>query len=197
MLRILLAIAVLFVAAGGAHAADNAVTPGNFVVERPTLLSLGFEWKISGDDNRNAMVAVTYRKAGESKWRVALPLFRVGGEFIAGPKPEFGGLNYYNYTVPPAFAGSVLDLQPDTEYEVHFAMRDPDGVNGATDKTVTVRTRNAPAPASGGHVYHVYPFSHKGPLGPNEFIGLLAAYYLGADESDHNNVFRRGSGRAT
>jgi hypothetical protein len=188
-LRIFLAIALLFATAAETCAADNAVTPGSFFIERPTLLSLGFEWKISGDDNRNATVAVTYRKAGDNRWRNALPLFRTGGEFIAGPKPEFGGLNYYNYTVPPAFAGSVLNLQPDTEYEVHFAMSDPDGVKGEAEKTVTVRTRKAPAPAIGGHVYQVYPFSHKGTLGPDEFIGLLAAYYLGADESDHNNVF--------
>src|SRR5471032_530534 len=167
--RILMAVAVLCALTGGARAADSAVTPGAIVIERPTLLSLGFEWKISGDDNRNAVVAVTFRKAGESKWRNALPLFRMSGEFIAGPKPQFGGLNYYNYTVPPAFAGSVLNLQPDTEYEMHFAMRDPDGVNCEAEKTVTVRTRKTPAAAAGGHVYHVYPFSHKAALGPNEF----------------------------
>ena len=189
MQRILLAVAILCALASGARAVDNAVTPGDFVIERPTLLSLGFEWKISGDDNRNAEVTVTYRKTGDGKWRDALPLFRMGGEFIAGPKPQFGGLNYYNYTVPPGFAGSVLNLEPDTEYEVHFSMHDPDGVKGDAEKTVTVRTRKVPAPAVGGHVYQVYPFSHKGPLGPNEFIGLLAAYYMGADESDHNNVF--------
>ena len=188
--RCLLTLAAfIFVSTSPAYSAENAVTPGEFVIERPTLLSLGFEWKISGDEHRHAMVAVTYRQAGENKWRNALPLLRMGGEFIAGPKPEYGGLNYYNYTVPPAFAGSVLNLRPDTAYEVHFAMRDPDGVNGEAEKTVTVRTRKVPAPGTGGHVYHVYPFSHKGPLGPNEFIGLLAAYYLGADESDHNNVF--------
>ena len=189
MRQLLLALIALGFLAGAARADDKAVTPGAFIVERPTLLSLGFEWTISGDDNRNAAVAVTYRKAGESQWRPALPLFRMGGEFIAGPKPQYGGLNYYNYTVPPAFAGSVLNLQPDTEYEVHFVMSDPDGVHGSSDKTVTVRTRKLPTPATGGHVYHVYPFSHKAPLGPNEFIGLLAAYYLGADESDHSNVF--------
>ncbi len=187
--RILLAVAILCGLAGSAFAAESAVVPGDFIIERPTLLSLGFEWKISGDENRNAAVAVTYRKSGESKWRNALPLFRLGGEFIAGPKPEFGGLNYYNYTVPPTFAGSVLNLQPDTEYEVHFAMRDPDGVTGDAEKTVIVRTRKVPTPATGGHVYQVWPYSHKGALGPNEFIGLLAAYYMGADESDHNNVF--------
>ena len=185
MRRLLLAVAV-FCGLAGAARAENAVAPGAFVIERPTLLSLGFEWKISGDDNRNAAVAVTYRKTGDAKWLKALPLFRMGGEFIAGPKPQYGP-NYYNFTVPPAFAGSVLNLQPDTEYEVHFVLSDPDG--GGGEKSATVRTRAVPKPASGGNVYHVYPYSHKAPLGPNEFIGLLAAYYIGADESDHNNVF--------
>ncbi len=189
MQRIALAMAAVCALAGSAQAADNAVTSGTFVIERPTLLSLGFEWKISGDDNRNAAVIVTYRKTGQATWRQALPMLRMGGEFIAGPKPQYGGLNYYNYTVPPAFAGSVLGLQPDTAYDVHFTMRDPDGVNGEAEKTVTVRTRAIPRPAAGGHVYQVWPFSHKDKLGPDEFIGLLAAYYMGADESDHSNVF--------
>lgn len=189
MQRIALAMAAVCALAGGAQAADNVVTSGTFVIERPTLLSLGFEWKISGDDNRNAAVIVTYRKTGQAMWRQALPMLRMGGEFIAGPKPQYGGLNYYDYTVPPAFAGSVLGLQPDTAYDVHFTMRDPDGVNGEAEKTVTVRTRAIPRAAAGGHVYQVWPFSHKDKLGPDEFIGLLAAYYMGADESDHSNVF--------
>ena len=42
--------------------AQMNTTPGEFVAEPPTLVSLGFEWKISGDDNRNAHVDVTYRK---------------------------------------------------------------------------------------------------------------------------------------
>lgn len=188
-MRGFLLAAALLCALGGMARADDAVTTGQFITERPTLLSLGFEWKIAGDDNRNAVVTVTYRKAGTADWHNALPLFRMGGEFIAGPKPQYGGMNYYNYTVPSGFAGSVLNLQPDTEYEVHFVMHDPDGVKGVAEKTMTVRTRKVPAPAAGGHVYQVWPFSHKGKLGPDEFTGLLAAYYMGADESDHNNVF--------
>ncbi|MBV9549112.1 MAG: hypothetical protein JO256_05495 [Alphaproteobacteria bacterium] len=189
MRLMLLAVAAFCGLCGNAEAAVNAVTPGAFHIERPTLLSLGFDWSIKGDDNRNASVAVTYRKVGENTWRKALPLFRLGGEFIAGPKPQYGGLNYYDYKVPPGFAGSVLNLEPNTEYEVHFVMRDPDGVRGKAEKMAKVRTRKVPAPASGGRVFQVWPFSHKGPLGPNEFTGLLAAYYMGADESDHSNVF--------
>ena len=36
--------------------AQAPTTSGEFTVEPPTLLSLGFDWKISGDDNRNAHV---------------------------------------------------------------------------------------------------------------------------------------------
>ena len=45
----------LFLAASGADA-DNSTRAGEFVVEHPTLLNLGFEWAIHGDANRNATV---------------------------------------------------------------------------------------------------------------------------------------------
>jgi len=60
------------------------------------------------------------------------------------------------------FAGSILDLEPNTAYEARFVLRDPDGAKGATTKTVTVRTRPEPMPAQGGSVYHVYPPGFKG-----------------------------------
>jgi hypothetical protein len=40
----------------------NKVKAGEFVVEPPTLICLGFEWHIDGDDNRNATVDVHYHK---------------------------------------------------------------------------------------------------------------------------------------
>jgi hypothetical protein len=42
----------------GALAASNKVISKLFVTEPPALISLGFEWEIDGDDNRNAEVAV-------------------------------------------------------------------------------------------------------------------------------------------
>jgi hypothetical protein len=41
--------------------ATSAVVPGELVVEPATLINLGFEWLIEGDDNRNAGVAVSFR----------------------------------------------------------------------------------------------------------------------------------------
>ncbi len=35
---------------------------------------------------------------------------------------------------PNMFAGSILDLEPDTEYEARFVMSDPDGVEGRRSK---------------------------------------------------------------
>ena len=44
--------------------AQDVVTAGAFVVELATLHNLGFEWSISGDQNRNATVAVAYGLLG-------------------------------------------------------------------------------------------------------------------------------------
>jgi hypothetical protein len=49
----------------------NSVTTVEFIVDPPTLINLGFEWMIQGDDNRNAKVEVTYRKKGEAQWKTA------------------------------------------------------------------------------------------------------------------------------
>ena len=62
--------------------AEDKVTPGELVVDHPTLINLGFEWLIQGDDNRNAEVAVSYRRQGDSQWKQALPLLRLQGERI-------------------------------------------------------------------------------------------------------------------
>src|SRR4029079_5100873 len=66
-----------------AHAEDR-VTPGEPTVEPPTLISLGIDWPIEGDDNRNASVGVEYRRSGESAWHRALPLFRLQNEQVNG-----------------------------------------------------------------------------------------------------------------
>ena len=49
-----------------ANATRNGVVTGELVIEPPTLINLGFEWLIQGDDNRNAAVQVSYRKPGEA-----------------------------------------------------------------------------------------------------------------------------------
>ena len=176
------------VLSSGPASAENATTPGKFTVERPTLLSLGFEWRISGDDNRNAKVAVSYRKTGDTAWRQGLPMLRIDSEVVDGGRPVKGGTFYYDYTAPNMFAGSILNLEPDTEYECRFVLSDPDGTSGTSERTATVRTRKVPAPASGGRVYNVYPFGYEGKMEQPAFIGLMSAYYTGTGNGDHSNV---------
>ena len=161
----------------------SGVTAGALIVEPPTLICLGFEWEISGDDNRNATVDVTYRKSGEKVWRDALPLLRMGGEKIFRAP----------YTVPDRFAGSILDLEPDTEYEVQLTMKDADGVSGQATQLRKVRTRGEPKAATGGRVLHVYPPTWRGTKEEPNFTGLMAAY-AGAGTGDWNVVYQQKVG---
>ena len=154
-----------------AAAPGGAVTAGEFLVDPPTLINLGFEWFIQGDDNRNASVDVSYRKQGTTEWKPALPLLRLRGERIKQG-------DQLDVTSPNMFAGSILDLEPNTAYEARFVLRDPDGVSGQSTKTVTVRTRPEPMPAAGGNVYHVYPPGHKGAKIEPSFEGLMCAYNI-------------------
>ena len=151
---------------------DRQVTPGELVVNNPTLINLGFEWLIEGDANRNAAVAVSYRRLGETAWTEGMPLLRLQGERIQQT-------NTWNLVVPNMFAGSILDLEPDTAYEARFEMTDRDGVRPSADgaiRVVTVRTRPEPTPATDGSVYHVYPPTYTGPREEPAFDGIMCAY---------------------
>lgn len=173
--------ALCLLAAAALSAQDNAVRPGRFHVEHPTLLNLGFEWLIDGDANRNARVEVRFRKVGTSRWREALPLLRIGGERVYRTQYQM------SYTVPNGFAGSILDLEPGTEYECEFTMSDPDGVSGEAKQTMTVATRTEPQPYEGGRILHVYPDDHVGPKEEPNFIGIKHAYY-GPGRGDWTSV---------
>ncbi|MEZ5355347.1 MAG: hypothetical protein R2762_22150 [Bryobacteraceae bacterium] len=164
-------IATLLLFTGFTLQAQNGAVAGRFHVEHPTLLNLGFEWTIEGDANRNAVVDVRFRKAGDSTWRPGLPLLRVGGERVYRDRESM------TYTVPEGFAGSILNLEPATSYECEFTLRDPDGVSGQAQQRVTVATRSEPKPYAGGRVLHVYPPDHQGPREEPSFIGIKAAYY--------------------
>ena len=112
-----------------------------------------------------------------------MPLLRMGGEKIFRAP----------YTVPDRFAGSILDLDPDTAYEVRLTMKDPDGVSGQAVQTAKVRTRGEPKAAAGGRVLHVYPPTWRGAKEEPSFTGLMAAY-AGAGTGDWNVVFQNKVG---
>jgi hypothetical protein len=177
--NVVVGLAALGCGASATAQPSQAVTAGELVVEPPTLISLGFEWYIDGDADRDAAVAVAYRRAGEREWRNSLPLLRVQNERTFYVETLY-------YTAPNMFAGSVFELDENTDYEVRFTLTDPDGVSGEAQRVVNVRTRAEPQPYAGGTTYHVYPTDYTGPRQEPAFGGLLAAYYknaLGGDWS--------------
>src|SRR6187549_637688 len=129
-----------------------AAQPGQVVVEPPTTTALGVEWRIQGDDNRNAAVTLAWRRSGDTAWRDGLPLLRLQNE------PVQQGASFH-YVAPNMFAGSIFSLDANTAYEIRLRLSDPDSPAGSppVERTVTARTRPVPTPATGGAVYHVYP----------------------------------------
>src|SRR4029453_1132322 len=106
-----------------------AQTPGTVAqagaggVEPPTTGALGLEWRIEGDSNRNASVAVAWRRVGETAWRDALPLLRLQNEEVQQ------GASFH-YVAPNMFAGSILGLDANTAYEIRLRLAGPDGASG-------------------------------------------------------------------
>lgn len=147
----------------------NAVVPGELFVEPPTLINLGFELLIQGDANHNASVAVSFRRQGATQWRDGLPLLRLDGERVYSE-------SRMDVIAPNMFAGSLLDLEPDTPYEARFVVADPDGVVGDPERTALVRTRAEPEPYAAGRTFHVYPHGYEGRKIEPAFEGFLCAY---------------------
>jgi hypothetical protein len=141
-------------------------------LDRPTLLNLGVQVLISGDDNHNASVTVRYRESGASGWHDAQPLYRVRPEVVVG------------LTVPEQFAGSVFDLRPATSYEIELHATD---VDGSVDQTITLTGTTRPVPRAEPASPAVIPVSNAaglssalGSAGPGDVITLANGMYSGA-----------------
>lgn len=152
----ILAVLGLYAAACAAQEPADAVTLGELVVDPPTLVCLGFHWPISGDDDGDAVCRIRFREHGAEQWRQGLDLWRTNGETCGTDRwtPP-------SWKTPNAFAGSLFDLEPGTQYECRLEIADPDGVRGDAVRTVTVRTRPEPTPAAGGRVIEVRPSDVK------------------------------------
>ena len=163
---------ILFCLAICAADGEDAVRGGELIVERPTLISLGFEWRVEGDANGDALARVQYRKRGEQRWRDYLPLYRIG----LGLKVHLTlGCGWPQYVIPDAVCGSIMDLEPGTQYDVRLELTDPDGVLGKAVKTVTLSTRPEPEVPEDAPVRHVYPPDWDGPREEPSFRDIMEA----------------------
>lgn len=151
-------LSVLFMMVVAAAFAQNAVRPAKLDLDPPTLVGLGYEWWIDGDENRNATLKTEFRKAGTEKWRPAPVALYSDGSVKRNDYKEFESLN-----LKPHFAGSIIDLEEDTAYEIRLTLSDPDGVEGDAEKIVTMHTRREPTPYSGGRQIDVSADGKNGP----------------------------------
>jgi hypothetical protein len=192
-----IANAVNVTVSNAAPPAGAAINPGQIEVDPPTLESLGISLPISNSDtNHNATVTMQYRKTGESTWLDALPLFRVRPELLSDEDPT-------PFTVPRQFAGSIFNLQPDTEYEISLAIQDPDG--GNTTRTATARTRPVPlanpvTPRAIAVTTYAQLTTALSNAAPGDVITLANGTYTGAISISRsgtatNPIFIRGASR--
>jgi hypothetical protein len=183
------ALGALLFASSLPAAPGDATTSLELKIDPATLTALGFEWFIDGDNNRNATATLSYRKANTSAWKTGMPLFRLQNEQVGTAFRMFRNAGQLDFTAPNAFAGSILDLEPATSYEVRLTLSDPDGVTGQAQQSVTVSTRPEPVPASDGRVFHVYPRGYQGPTQEPAFFGLKEAYFTGSIGGDVYNSY--------
>ncbi|MBM4000483.1 MAG: right-handed parallel beta-helix repeat-containing protein [Planctomycetes bacterium] len=177
---------------------ENAARPEEIQVEPATMHCLSVRWPVLGDANGNCVVEVQHRKKGEATWKRDLPLFRT----LAQATPEQRALwAFDNGSLPPdriaggrLFAGSIVDLAPDTEYEARLTLKDPDG--GGLEETVLLRTRSEPLEPEGMRIRHVVPGNGGGTgEGPDPFRGLETAFAAAAAGDLfllHGGVYRVG-----
>jgi hypothetical protein len=154
-----------------AHA-DDVLHVGTPVLDPPTLVALGVSLPITGDDNFTAGVTMRYRVTGTTMWRDAMPLVHVHVEAVT------------NLTVAPQFAGSIIDLAPDTSYDLELHATDSDG---GVDTTLTLAGHTRPVPIAEPAHPHVVAVTDAASLTaalsqarPGDEIELANGMYAGA-----------------
>ena len=163
MLSALAAVTVISVFAAAAGAEDAAVA-GELTLEMPTVHCLGVRWVVAGDANRNARIFLDYRKAGEGEWRRGMALFRTTREALEDKPPEGSTL----------YAGSLLDLEGETLYEMRLTLDDPDG--GGRQTVLSARTAGEPVAPEPLRTLYVAPGDGGGSGSADDpFRGLAAA----------------------
>jgi hypothetical protein len=179
--RLAAVLALPLFAASAVYPAADAVEP---IIEAPTLHSLGLHWILKGED-RNTEVRVAWRRTG-GNWSPAASLVRVEE---GANKPEKGAGSIEVPKDATLFAGSIVSLEPDTEYEVMLKVVKAAG--GGPEAYLTSRTRAEPAAPNDAVIYHVVPGNGGGTgTEADPFRGLQAAQ----SEARPGTIFQLGAG---
>lgn len=143
--------------------AANAIT-SNSVLYNPTFEHISVHVSIVGDDNLNSTLSIQYRKQNTTTWKPGAPTMRAQ-PFLKVDGANLG-LNFH--------AGSVMFLNPNTNYEIQVTLTDPDG--GSTTITNTVKTNPKPTLPANPQTVYVIPGNGGGTgTQANPYQGIQAA----------------------
>ncbi|MGH7847909.1 MAG: right-handed parallel beta-helix repeat-containing protein [Candidatus Binatia bacterium] len=174
------------VAGQGADSSRHAAEPGELQAEPPTVQSLALRWPVRGDVNANASIVVQFRKTGTARWQEAYALFRIHPSKVSPENRVADGW---------LFAGSIVELDADTEYEVRLTLIDPEG--GSVERKLSLRTLHEPRQPEEMRIRHVVSGADDGGSGSREnpFRGLRTAQ-AAAQPGDlflvHSGIYNAG-----
>ncbi|HET7226238.1 MAG TPA: right-handed parallel beta-helix repeat-containing protein [Candidatus Eisenbacteria bacterium] len=109
--------ACLMLLGASAARAQNATTPGAIELY-PTFGAIGVRLAYTGDDNANAVAHVEWRPTGSTTWITGVNMTRITNL---------------------RWAGSVMALSEDTNYDVRVVVSDPDGGGGGVAGSARTR----------------------------------------------------------
>ncbi|MEZ5561082.1 MAG: right-handed parallel beta-helix repeat-containing protein [Pseudomonadales bacterium] len=125
--------------------AADSIDVATFGVDPATLCCIGLTVALEGDDDHDAVARVWYRQVGYPSWREGSPLLRLRPETVSRESPP----GSYGLPVPQeGFAGSIFDLEPGVDYELHVEVTDPDGGNATFDAFTATRPVPKSEPAA-------------------------------------------------
>ena len=190
-------------------AVDN-VQVGDVIIDAPTICCLGFSVPISGDDNYDAFATIEYRVSGSPTWSPGLPLMRVRPEFTSDESHP----SSYGLPVPAEqFAGSLFQLDSETNYEIRISVADPDGgdrvqILNATTRSMPIDTPAVPrlvavtdtaqlnaaiGAAQPGDVIQLAPGTYHGAITINQSGTLADPIIVRGDDRDTVTIRAGGS----
>jgi hypothetical protein len=136
-----------------AMAAGNGTTVGDLELAA-TFECISVYSNFSDDDNSNNQTTVEYREA-DGSWKPAHPLVvdrrqEIYDRWWFGRDGQEGPNPFANQ-----WRGSIIGLEPGTEYEVRVTYTDPDGIAGTDSVVGSIRTRDEDIPLGTGNTYYV------------------------------------------
>ena len=129
---------------GNGIATDNATTVGTLDL-KAAMQGIAYQACYSGDANTNNTVTVQYKQHSSGTWLTASTT--LNGRLINPYNDRRATINGVTNTYYQQFRGSIVGLQPNTNYDVQVTFSDSDGVVGGptisgTISTVTTTPRN-------------------------------------------------------